>query len=259
MSSLLAKLREEKQNRFKNGIYHLTQVKLCYNSNRIEGSKLTEEQTRFIFETNSFIADKETVWVDDIIEAKNHFAAFNYILDHAKDTLSEDIIKTIHKTIVNGTSNAQKDWFKVGDYKMLANTVSDIETTPPKMVKRAVQNLLTEYNQKDTASFNDVVKFHFHFEKIHPFQDGNGRVGRLLMFKECLKNNITPFIIDNEHKLFYYRGLKEFENTPGYLTDTCLSAQDTYKGYLKYFNIETKPAQNAPQKKKPSRDDGYGR
>jgi Fic family protein len=233
--NLLRLLREEKSMRLKGGLYHQTQIKLCYNTNRIEGSKLSEEQTRYIFETNTINTDpNETANVDDIIETTNHFICFDYMLDIAEKPLSEEIIKEFHKILKTGTSDSRKDWFKTGEYKSRPNVVGDIETTPPAKVKEAVCDLLDSYNGKQ-IDFNAIVDFHYRFEKIHPFQDGNGRVGRLIMFKECLKNDIVPFIIEDEYKAFYYRGLKEFEKVSGYLTDTCLSAQDKYKEIAGYF------------------------
>jgi Fic family protein len=238
MNILLDRLREEKAMKLKGGIYHLTQIKLCYNSNRIEGSRLTEDQTRFIFETNSIsTGDKEAADVDDIIEAKNHFLCFDYMLESADLLLSEEIIKGIHKILKTATTDSARKWFRVGEYKARPNIVGDSETTPPGKVKPAMKSLLYEYNKKEQPDFKDIIGFHCRFEKIHPFQDGNGRVGRLILFRECLKNDITPFIIDEDHKQFYYRGLSEFDHTPGYLLDTCLSAQDAYKGYLDYFKI----------------------
>ncbi|AEF83284.1 Fic family protein [Leadbettera azotonutricia] len=222
--------------RLKGGLYHVTQIKLCYNSNRIEGSRLTEDQTRYIFETNTIdIPDGETANVDDIVETVNHFAAFDYLLTVSDKPLSEEIIKEFHRILKTGTSDSRKEWFKVGDYKIKPNVVGDTKTTAPAKVQETIAKLLISYNAKPTAAFEDIVDFHHQFERIHPFQDGNGRVGRLIIFKECLKNDITPFIIDEEHKLFYYRGLKEFEHTPGYLLDTCRSAQDVYAEFINYF------------------------
>jgi len=235
-TSLLYRLREEKKIRLKGGIYHQTQVKLAYNSNHMEGSRLTEEQTRYIYETNTIEMQKEPANIDDIIETVNHFQCFDYILDCAEDILTENIIKEIHIILKSNTSDSRLEWFHVGDYKQLPNMVGDSKTTPPDKVKKEMQRLLFEYRQKENITFDDIVEFHYHFEKIHPFQDGNGRVGRLIIFKECLKYNIVPFIIDERHKLYYYRGLKEFENEKGYLTDTCLSAQDVYKELLEYFS-----------------------
>jgi Fic family protein len=257
--NLLNRLREERRMKLKGGIYHLTQIKLCYNSNRIEGSRLTEEQTRYIYETNTINTETgEAANVDDIIEARNHFACFNYIIDVANERLSEDIIKKIHRILKSSTSDSEKDWFRVGEYKAMPNVIGDRETTPPDKVKGAVQGLLLEYSQKDTVSLEDIIRFHHNFESIHPFQDGNGRVGRLIIFKECLKHDIIPFIIDEEHKNYYYRGLREFKDTPGYLTDTCLSAQDRYKEYLAYFQLrEDVPVKK--QEKPPSVDDGFNR
>lgn len=234
-TSLLYRLREEKRIRLKGGIYHQTQIKLAYNSNHMEGSKLTEDQTRYIYETNTLGLEKEPVNIDDIIEAVNHFQCFDYILDCAEEELNETIIKKIHSILKSSTSDSRLEWFKVGDYKQRPNMTGDSKTTPPAKVKKEMQQLLFEYHQKDSVSFHDIVEFHYRFEKIHPFQDGNGRVGRLIIFKECLKYDIIPFIIDEKYKVYYYRGLKEFENEKGFLTDTCLSAQDAYKELLEYF------------------------
>jgi Fic family protein len=251
--NLLSRLQEERRMRLKGGIYHFTQIKLCYNSNRIEGSRLTEEQTRYIYETNTINPDTgQAANIDDIIEARNHFSCFNYILDVAEEQLSEEIIKEIHRLLKSSTSDAEKDWFRVGDYKAMPNIIGDRETTPPDKVKSAVTSLLFGYSQKDTASLEDIIRFHHDFESIHPFQDGNGRVGRLVIFKECLKHSIIPFIIDEEHKNYYYRGLQEFKNTPGYLIDTCLSAQDRYKEHLAYFHLD----QDMPVKEQNKRPGG---
>lgn len=235
-TSLLYQLREEKQIHLKGGIYHQTQVKLAYNSNHMEGSRLTEEQTRYIYETNTIGIDKEPANIDDIIETVNHFQCFDYILDHAEDILSENIIKRIHLILKSNTSDSRLEWYNTGDYKKRPNMVGDSKTTLPGRVKKEMQLLLSGYQQKDSISINDIIEFHYNFEKIHPFQDGNGRVGRLIIFKECLKYNIVPFIIDERHKLYYYRGLKEFGNEKVYLTDTCLSAQDEYKELIGYFS-----------------------
>lgn len=237
-STLLYRLREEKKIKLKGGIYHQTQIKLSYNSNHMEGSKLTEDQTRYIYETNTIGLEKEPANIDDIIETVNHFQCFDYILDCADDALTESIIKKIHSILKANTSDSRLEWFNVGDYKQRPNMVGDSKTTPPSKVKKDIQRLLFEYNQKENICVEDIVEFHYRFEKIHPFQDGNGRVGRLIIFKECLKHNIVPFIIDEKHKLYYYRGLKEFETERGYLTDTCLSAQDAYKEMLEYFSEE---------------------
>jgi Fic family protein len=222
--------------RLKGGLYHITQIKLCYNSNRIEGSRLTEDQTRYIYETNTIdIPNGEAVNVDDIVETVNHFTVFDYLLMTADKPLSEEIIKEFHRILKTGTSDSRKDWFKVGEYKAKPNIVGDTETTPPSKVQSAIAKLLNIYNAKSAITFENIVDFHHQIEKIHPFLDGNGRVGRLILFKECLKSGVVPFIIDEEHKLFYYRGLKEFERTPGYLLDTCRSAQDTYAELITYF------------------------
>lgn len=233
---LIKLLREEKSAKRKGGLYHKTQVSLTYNSNRIEGSKLTEEQTRYIFETRTIgFKDQEAIPVDDIIETSNHFVAFDYLLDSIGELFSNTIIKKFHSILKASTSDASKEWFKVGEWKRLPNEVGGQETTLPQNVETDMNKLNEWYNSIEQKTFEDIIEYHYHFEKIHPFQDGSGRVGRLIMFRECLSNNITPFIIDDDHKLFYYRGLKEFKNVREYLIDTCLSAQDTYKEWLKYF------------------------
>jgi Fic family protein len=233
--SLLHRLQEEKAMRLKGSLYHTTQIKLAYNSNRIEGSALSEDQTRYIFETNTLsVASDETANVDDIIETVNHFFCFDFMLDTAEKKLSEEIIKEFHRLLKNNTSDFRKEWFKVGDYKTRPNVVSDMETTAPAEVSNAIASLINSYH-KTTIDFAALVDFHYRFEKIHPFQDGNGRVGRMILFKECLKHDIVPFIIEDEYKMFYYRGLKEFEKTHGYLMDTCLSAQDKYREVVGYF------------------------
>ena len=238
-TTLLYQLREEKKIRLKGGIYHQTQVKLAYNSNHMEGSKLTEDQTRYIYETNTIGLDEEPANIDDIIETVNHFQCFDYILDCAEDILTEYMIKKIHAMLKSNTSDSRLEWFHVGDYKQRPNMVGDRKTTSPGKVRKEMQRFLFEYQQKDDISFSDIIEFHYKFEKIHPFQDGNGRVGRLIIFKECLRYNIMPFIIDERHKLYYYRGLKEFENEKGFLIDTCLSAQDVYRELLEYFTEKT--------------------
>ena len=237
-NNLLFRLQEEKEVRLKGSIYHQTQIKLAYNSNHIEGSRLTEDQTRYIYETNTVGLEKEPANVDDIMETINHFQCFDYMIDCANDTLSEEFIKTTHKILKTNTSDSRLSWFNVGEYKAKKNMVGDMETTSPENVEREIRNLLNEYNKKQGISFDDILDFHVKFESIHPFQDGNGRVGRIILFKECLKNNIVPFIIEDDLKMFYYRGLKEWKNEKGYLRDTCLTAQDRYKVYLDYFEIE---------------------
>ena len=215
----------------------VSQIDLTYNSNHIEGSRLTHEQTRYIFETNTIGVENEVLNVDDVIETVNHFRCIDMIIDHAKGALIEKFIKELHLTLKSGTSDSRKDWFAVGDYKKLPNEVGGMNTALPEEVAGKMKALLTEYNEKKEKTFEDILNFHVKFERIHPFQDGNGRVGRLIMFKECLKYNIVPFIIEDNLKIFYYRGLKEWDNEKGYLTDTCLTAQDRYKEYLDYFRI----------------------
>ena len=235
--TLLAILREEKASKYSGGIYHKTQIELTYNSNHMEGSRLTHEQTRYIFETNTIGVENEVLNVDDVIETANHFRCVDVIIDKAKVALSEKLIKDLHFILKTGTSDARKDWFAVGAYKKLPNEVGGMDTALSEEVSEKMQALLAKYNAKKSKTFEDILDFHVQFERIHPFQDGNGRVGRLIMFKECLKYNIVPFIIEDKLKLFYYRGLKEWGKEKEYLTDTCLAAQDRYKAYLDYFRI----------------------
>ena len=223
MSPLLSVLREQKTSKIRGGIYHRTQIDLTYNSNHLEGSRLTHDQTRYIFETNTIGVTDEAINVDDVVETVNHFRCIDYIIDHAEEKLTEDFIKQLHLLLKTGTSDSRKDWFAVGDYKRLPNEVGGGETSLPENVHREMKGILD---------------FHVRFERIHPFQDGNGRVGRLLMFKECLANSHVPFIITDELKMFYYRGLREWGHIDGYLTDTCLTAQDGYKAILDYFKIK---------------------
>ena len=236
-TTLLDILQDEKVNKYSGGIYHKTQIDLTYNSNHMEGSLLTHDQTRYIFETNTIGIEKEVLNVDDVIETANHFRCIDMIIDHAKSALTEKFIKELHLILKNGTSDSRKDWFAVGNYKKLPNEVGGMETALPEEVANKMKKLLSEYNNKEEKNFEDILDFHVKFERIHPFQDGNGRVGRLIMFKECLKYNIVPFIIEDNLKMFYYQGLKEWDNEKGYLTDTCMTAQDRYKAYLDYFRI----------------------
>lgn len=234
---LLNLLKEQKDMKLKGGIYHRTQIDLTYNSNRIEGSKLTQDQTRYIFETNTIGASKEILNVDDIIETSNHFRCIDIIIENATKKLTQSFIKELHLMLKSGTSDSRKDWFNIGDYKKLPNEVGGNQTCPPEMVPDKMKELLDEYNRIENKTFEDIISFHYQFEIIHPFQDGNGRVGRLIMFKECLANNNVPFIIDEDLKLYYYRGLQESNTIREYLLDTCLTAQDNYKLILDYFKI----------------------
>lgn len=237
--NILNILREQKEMGLKGNLYHITQINFAYNTNHIEGSTLTEEQTRYIYETNTLVLDdgNNTTNVDDIIETSNHFKLVDYMIDVADKILSEDMIKEFHKILKTGTSDERKTWFNVGEYKSLANEVGGNETSKPEDVEENMRDLLLWYNSLENVKFEDIVKFHSEFEKIHPFQDGNGRVGRIIMFKECLKNNIVPFIILDKDKLFYYRGLNEYQHgcEKGYLLDTCLNAQDQYKKSIEKF------------------------
>ena len=234
---LLSILQEEKRTKYAGSIYHKTQIDLTYNSNHIEGSRLTHDQTRYIFETNTIGVEKDVLNVDDVIETSNHFRCIDLIIDHAASTLSEHFIKKLHHILKTGTSDSREDWFAVGEYKRLPNEVGGMQTSLPEEVADKMKALLSNYNAVPKKTLDNILDFHVRFERIHPFQDGNGRVGRLIMFKECLKYNIVPFIIEENLKLFYYRGLKEWYNEKGYLTDTCLTAQDKYKAYLDYFRI----------------------
>lgn len=235
--SLLKILQEQKAARLKGNIYHKIQIDLTYNSNHIEGSRLTHDQTRYIFETNTIGFENEAVNVDDVIETANHFRCIDYIIDTANRTLTEKYIKELHFMLKTGTSDSRKNWFAVGDYKRLPNEVGGNDTTLPENVSAEIYALLQAYNATEQKPLEEIIAFHVAFEQIHPFQDGNGRVGRLILFKECLKNNIVPFIIADDLKMFYYRGLKEWHREKGYLTDTCLLAQDRFKAYLDYFRI----------------------
>ncbi len=235
--TLLDILQDQKASKYSGGIYHKTQIDLTYNSNHIEGSRLTHEQTRYIFETNTIGVENEVLNVDDVIETVNHFRCIDMIIDRAKAALTEKFIKELHLILKSGTSDSGKDWFALGDYKKMPNEVGGMETALPEEVAGKMKALLTEYNAKEEKTFEGILDLHVKFERIHPFQDGNGRVGRLIMFRECLKYNIVPFIIEDNLKMFYYRGLMEWDNEKGYLTDTCLAAQDKYKAYLDYFRI----------------------
>ena len=237
VSPLLEALREQMSCGLKGGIYHRTQVDLTYNSNHIEGSRLTKEQTRYIFETKTLGVSGEPIRVDDIIETTNHFRCIDFIIEHAEEPLSEGLIKRLHALLKGGTSDADRSWFAVGDYKRLPNEVGGRETVAPEEVAVSMRALLREYNGIGKVVLEDILDFHHRLEVIHPFQDGNGRVGRLIMFKECLAHGIVPFIITEELKMFYYRGLDRWKQTPGYLIDTCLTAQDQYKSLLNYFRI----------------------
>ncbi|MBQ0055188.1 MAG: Fic family protein [Synergistaceae bacterium] len=234
---LTARLKMEKETAVPGGIYHKIQIEFAYNSNHIEGSRLTFDQTRYIFETNTIGVQNNTVNVDDVIETSNHFRCVDYIIDLANYLLSESFIKQLHMLLKSGTSDSRKAWFAVGDYKRLENEVAGNVTVSPQNVPAEMKQLLKRYNKSRYKTLSEIIEFHYEFEKIHPFQDGNGRVGRLIMFKECLRNGITPFIIEDSIKEFYYRGLKEWKSEPGYLMDTCLTAQDRFKAYMDYFGL----------------------
>ncbi len=237
-NTLLSILKDEKKKQRKGGIYHKVQIDLTYNSNHIEGSRLTHDQTRYIFETNTIGFENGSVNVDDVVETANHFRCIDMVIDNAMQPLSETFIKRLHFTLKNGTSDSRKDWFAVGEYKRVPNEVGGRDTAAPEEVATKIGALLDTYNASKKRTLEQIVEFHHDFECIHPFQDGNGRVGRLILFKECLKNNIVPFIIEDDLKMFYYRGLHEWNNEHGYLIDTCLTAQDRFKAYLDYFRIK---------------------
>lgn len=240
-TTLLSVLQREKQSRLPGGIYHRVQIDLTYNSNHIEGSRLSREQTRFIFETNTIGIEKQAVNVDDVVETANHFRCIDMVIDDANRVLSQAMIKRLHEILKSGTSDSRQDWFAVGEYKKLPNEVGGQETVAPEDVENLMRALLNAYNAKTRKTLRDLLDFHVQFESIHPFQDGNGRVGRLILFKECLKNDIVPFIITDDLKMFYYRGIREWKTEPGYLTDTCLTAQDHFKALMDYFRIPYAP------------------
>ena len=237
MPPLLAALCEQKEMRMKGGIYHRTQIDLTYNSNHIEGSRLTKEQTRYIFETNTLGITSENTRIDDIMETVNHFRCIDYVIDHATDKITETYIKQLHLILKTNTSDSHKPWFAVGDYKRLANAVGEEETAQPEEVHKKMKTLLATYHAIQKIQFDDILDFHVRFERIHPFQDGNGRVGRLIMLWQCLQSNTVPFIITDDLRLFYYRGIQNWGNINGYLRDTCLTAQDNFKGVLDYYRI----------------------
>lgn len=235
---VLNALREQKEMKLKGNLYHNVQIMFAYNTNHIEGSRLTEDQTRFIFETNTVIfGENSLARVDDILETSNHFKLFDYMLDIADKKLTENMIKKFHKILKEGTMDSTKEWFNVGEYKKLPNEVGDMKTTSPKQTPTEMKKLMQWYNSLANISIKEIIEFHARFEKIHPFQDGNGRIGRIIAFKECLKNNIIPFIILDRDKIFYYRGLKEYQNKreKGFLIDTCLNAQDMFKSMIEYY------------------------
>ncbi len=237
-SDLLTRLRREKESAIPGGIYHKIQIELTYNSNRMEGSRLSHDQTRYIFETNTIGVQDKTVNVDDVVETANHFRCIDLVIELANYRLSESLIKQLHGILKSGTSDSRKAWFAVGDYKRLENEVGGNPTAKPENVAKEIKQLLKKYNAEKNKTIYEIIEFHYEFEKIHPFQDGNGRVGRLIMFKECLRNGITPFIIEDDMKEYYYRGLKEWKTESGYLTDTCLAAQDRFKEYMDYFGLK---------------------
>ena len=235
--TLLQVLRAEKKARLHGGIYHKIQIELTYNSNHIEGNRLTHDQTRYIFETNTIGMSDGVMRVDDIVETSNHFKCIDMTIDNAGYPLSERFIKQLHLVLKSGTSDSRLDWFAAGAYKNLPNEVGGRDTTPPEQVSSQMKELIAEYNGIKAKTLDDILDFHYKLEAIHPFQDGNGRVGRLIMFKECLRYNIVPFIIDDDMKMFYYRGLREWPRKRGYLRDTCLSVQDKFKVWLDYFRV----------------------
>ena len=235
--TLLEVLREQKSSNQHGGIYHKLQIELTYNSNHIEGSKLTHDQTRYIFETNTLGFENEAVNVDDIVETVNHFRCIDYVIENAEKPLTEAFIKELHKILKTGTADSRKEWFAVGRYKKFANEVGGEMTAAPDEVPAQMKKLVLQYNDLKEITLEDIIDFHYKFESIHPFQDGNGRVGRLIMLKECLSRDIVPFIISDDLKMFYYRGLKNWEQERGWLTDTVLTAQDRFKAYLDYFQI----------------------
>lgn len=237
VNTLLSVLQREKESRLSGGIYHRLQIDMTYNSNHMEGSMLTHEQTRYIFETHTIGMTEMAVNIDDIIETTNHFRCIDMVIDNANNKLSESFIKKLHETLKNGTSDSRKDWFAIGEYKKLPNEVGGRKTAQPEQVSGIMKQLLKQYSSTAKKTLEEIIAFHADFETIHPFQDGNGRIGRLIMLKECLRNNIVPFIITDDLKMFYYRGLHEWNKERGFLIDTCLTAQDRFKKLLDYFRI----------------------
>lgn len=235
--TLLSILQREKDSKLSGGIYHRLQIDMTYNSNHMEGSMLTYEQTQYIFETHTIGITETAVNVDDIIETTNHFRCIDMVIDNANNKLSESFIKKLHETLKNGTSDSRKDWLAIGEYKKLPNEVGERKTAQPEQVSGKMKQLLKQYNSTAKKTLEEIISFHADFETIHSFQDGNGRIGRLIILKECLKNNIVPFIISDDLKMFYYRGLHEWNKEKGYLLDTCLTAQDGFKKLLDYFRI----------------------
>ncbi len=238
MNHLLNILREEKETQNRGGIYHKIQIEMTYNSNRMEGSMISREQTESMYDSNTIDVTTEPLKVDDIVETANHFRCIDYVIDNVKKPLKEDFIKELHYMLKNGTSDSRKDWFSVGDYKQRPNKAGKFDATLPENVTEEMSDLLRSYGREKKKSLAQLLEYHYRFETIHPFQDGNGRVGRLILLKECLRNNIVPFIINDDYKWYYYRGLREWEGEKGYLTDTCLAAQDRFKSYLDYYKID---------------------
>ena len=238
LSPLLSRLKEEKGSRLKGGIYHRIQIDLTYNSNHIEGSRLTKEQTRYIYETNTLGVTTESTRIDDIIETVTHFRCIDYVIDHATEKMNESHIKQLHAILKTNTSDNQKDWFAVGAYKKLANEVGGESTIQPADVQQEMRVLLTKYHAQEKIDLDAILDFHVHFERIHPFQDGNGRVGRLLMFWQCLQNGVTPFVVTEDLRLYYYRGLQNWGQVNGFLRDTILTAQDMFEDVMIYFGIK---------------------
>ncbi len=233
---ILQTLREEKEMRLAGGLYHELQVRMTYNSNHIEGSTLSEDQTRMIFETNT-VDVGDGIPVDDVLETVHHFRAIDYVIDHAEEKLTEEMVKELHYIIKHDTKDSLLPWFAVGDYKKRANVVGGRETSKPSEVHEHMKALLEKYNAIENVKVEDIISLHAEFEYVHPFQDGNGRVGRLIALKECLRHKVIPFIIENSKKNFYYRGLTEWRNEKGWLIDTCLDGQDTFIRLLDMLEI----------------------
>ena len=233
IQKLKQELIKQKESKFKGNIYHFSQVNFSYNSNKMEGSRLTSEQTEAIFETSSFISkNDDLIKLDDLIESKNHFKLFDYMLDYVDKPLSKEMIIEMNKILKRGTSDEDNPRYNVGGFKVVPNTigvVNMIETSSPETTEQDVDSLLDDYSKLTQVTLEDIIDFHVKFERIHPFGDGNGRVGRIIMFKECLKNNIMPFIILDQDKPYYIRGLKEYNRDKKYLIDTILHSEDIYE------------------------------
>ena len=244
ISKVKKALIEQKNMNLSGNLYHKTQIEFAYNTNHMEGSTITPDETASIYDTGTILTSSDKVIVlKDATETKNHFTLFKYMLDTIEAPLTEEMIKKFHFILKDGTLNdSEKEWFNIGEYKKKKNFVGDIITSLPQDVEKDMKKLLDSYNKLTEKKLEDIIDFHVKFESIHPFQDGNGRVGRMIMFRECLYNNIMPFYIEDRNKDFYIRGIKKYqlENEKGYLIDTCLNSQDNYTKMVEFFLEDNK-------------------